>query len=132
MIELKHLATYLPYRINVQIERLKYPIGKEIVELSLKNIDQFDNKKMWKFKPILRPMSDLCPDHPAMLEIQGHHTVDFNIGNTFVEIENECNSDPYSVEWLPYKCFEILLKHHIDVLNLIGQGLAISIHDLEK
>lgn len=122
-LELKYLAPYLPYRLQVEIERLKYPCGKEIVELNLKNIEQFDNKKMWKFKPILRPMSDL-------------HNTELTYKEKATE-KSICNNDDYVIE-KDFKKTEIvsasfylwLISEHFDVFGLIEKGLAIDINTL--
>lgn len=129
-LELKHLSPYLPYGLKIAYG--KTPVICEMTTNQCSNdtmtIDMVLENEF--YQPILIPITDLNEYHPAMIEINKIHTVSYNAGNTFVELENECDSDPYSVEWLPNACVEILVKHHIDVFGSINKGLAIDINTL--
>jgi hypothetical protein len=57
-LELKHLAPYLPYGLNILIKRLKYPVSEYVEKLSISNLGVIENK-IYNVKPILRPLSDL-------------------------------------------------------------------------
>jgi hypothetical protein len=61
-LELKHLAPYLPYEIEVEVERWSYTFGQYrqnrlIITTDLIRIFQEDYYS--KFLPILRPLEDV-------------------------------------------------------------------------
>lgn len=71
------------------------------------------------FKPILRPMSDFNGS-PADEEI-------FNRFSYYISVTH----DFFNMSETAYSVAEILFKHHFDVFNLIGRGLAIDVNTLK-
>lgn len=120
-LELKHLAPYFPYRLNMcKIDNGKY----FIVDLQILNIIRdYDD-----WKPILRPLSDLTKE------------IEHN-GKTFVPIEELEGYHDFSVmnfEWIgknplryPYSIIQKLFEWRFDVFGLIDAGLAIDINTIK-
>jgi hypothetical protein len=128
-LELKELAAYLPYNLKGILTP-----QKDIVKFTGIVIDvygshevQIDGEGVYalsRFKPILRPLSDLttiCEGSASFLEI----------------LEYECggyrlNSNQFNADYLPYEVVKWLLKHRFDIFNLIPDNLAIDINTLNK
>lgn len=120
-LELKHLAPYLPYGLNVKLEFMEdsnipwYYEDKEIFILEGMMLDWWNSdgkRDITKITPILRPLSDFN-DSEADKEI-------FETGNYYTSVKlNSCMD-------LPYWETQILLKYHFDVFGLIDKGLALS------
>jgi hypothetical protein len=120
-LELKHLASYLPYGVKVM-----RPDNKTILEVKGivfgDRLVFFENSKetygdLTKCKPLLRPLSQL---------------------NLFIdELENIFDTlgyDNYSIEFiakyperLPYEIVQWLLSKHFDIYVLIDKKLAIKL-----
>lgn len=150
-LELKHIAPYLPYGLKVEIERLRYPKGKRIEELTTYNISYFGNDKVWKFKPILRPMSDLEKIYYLDVFVKSAlpNSKDFNSGLSKIETKI-CQKtwgvkipSRYSDEYIKLRVFKrvcdetklshynFFIRHNFDVFGLIEKGLAIDINTLD-
>ncbi|SNB04672.1 hypothetical protein KU06062659_1100003 [Flavobacterium psychrophilum] len=121
-LELKHLAPYLPYELelvarNVVSETPKRIFGK-LNSMNIMSLVENDTL----YKPILRPMSDLHCD----FEID-----DCNVYNSLsARSRSDLNySEPSFTKWA-YDDIQKVLKLHFDVFGLIEKGIAISIHDL--
>jgi len=89
-----------------------------------------DDVFLSEVKPILRPMSDLKKDEwsPYVKLWDLSYLQDIGWGT-------DLNIDGPTSFWGiigNYSMFESFFKNHLDIFDLIGQGLAISIHDLEK
>jgi hypothetical protein len=71
-LELKHLAPYLPYGLNCELDTNVHSILIGL-EKSFSNdsfvgrFDEFGEHNLWQFKPILRPLSDLTKE----IEVNG-------------------------------------------------------------
>jgi len=145
-LELKHLAPYLPYGLNIgQFDNgfmfeLEMVIDyKKLKRGNYVNIDYVDGVK---YKPILRPLSDLTKEieHngekfiPCKQLAKGEH-----FPNTYsfkIEIDTLNVVGYYTPEsWLPlvshYELWEKLFEWHFDVFGLIEKGLAIDINTLK-
>ncbi|ENA1807862.1 hypothetical protein [Flavobacterium psychrophilum] len=123
-LELKHLAPYLPYELelvarNVVSETPKRIFGK-LTSMNIMSLVENDTL----YKPILRPMSDLHCD----FEIDN-----CNVYNSLsVRSRSDLNySEPSFTKWA-YDDVQKLLKLRFDVFGLIEKGIAISIHDIEQ
>lgn len=122
-LELKHLAPYLPYGIQIETVILAYtgnppePSHDEYgsTELTLKNIEQH---LKYGFRPILRPLSDLEKHSPELIG-------EFNL-NGLPKKEMDC------VAGCSYEFVIELFKRHFDVFGLIEKGLAIDINTLDN
>ena len=113
LLELKHLAPYLPYELKIWYKL----IVVDMQELSINNIDKVleDSKH---FKPILRPLSDLTKDDLDTLQC--------------TELYNQINDADFCIHLLPYQIAMYLIENHFDVFGLIEKGLAIDINTLNK
>jgi len=121
-LELKHLAPYLPYDLEVLKTNEE---NKKIKMRSLKKINNaiYINEiyvHTKKFKPILRPLSDLksCCDIYEMIQEYASGDLRWVIVGDLGEIT--------------YSTMQLLLQHHFDVFGLISKGLAIDINTLNK
>ena len=123
-LELKHLASYLPYNLKGLStflgERNIYTIAPDNVMSCL--------GKNAGIKPILRPLSDLTKD----IEVNGEKFVSIE---KLDKIESDVCS--YSIDYyinhtkrLPYYRVQKLLEWHFDIFGLIENNLAIDINTL--
>ena len=153
-LELKHLAAYLPYGINVKHIEYENLCGQEIVNFTkiericndwvtfTKGCDWwFDSENDCEFKLILHPLSDLTK--PIVVE-------GYNDGKEFIpadiifpknEYKNEFERDiaigalklqnAINHSCTYYSIVEILLSWHFDVFNLIANNLAFDINEIK-
>ena len=131
-LEIKHLAPYLPYVLQIFFTDLanKYPLVVSNNSLSIRggiNIKEVIESDY--YVPILRPISDLDKE--------------ITIGNnTFVPhllLGGRPNLTDYDLKYfenniihLSYDLVRQLIEWHFDIFGLIDKGLAISIHDVEQ
>lgn len=103
-LELKHLAPYLPYQLEVinNVNRKS--------ELTLDNFNYYIDKGV---KPILRPLSDLKDFSRAIWK--------------YGMLENE----EQPTLKLSYNEISVLFENHFDVFGLIPNNLAIDINTLK-
>lgn len=123
-LELKHLAPYLPYGLKVG-KHFKNEFYSEVMDTSIMSSLFNDSRK----KPILRPLSDLMIDNifedKAICFIdKSDNGGDFTIDDIYFKYKESSFSD-----WR--NAYEMLLKHHFDIHNLIDKGLAIDINTLK-
>jgi hypothetical protein len=135
-LELKHLAPYLPYGLKIlrdgkvmALSALDKPYKTnddyfvrgetKVVNGTYRQTTSFRVGKndTDKFKPVLRPMSDLNIDDGAWASYAEEIPV---------AIEMDC-----VLEDLPYYIIEQMIANHYDVFGLIDKGLAIDINTLE-
>ena len=136
-LELKHLAPYLPYRLEVMDSDnnidmcigIKYWLGWDVV------CDYewgHSTKPLSSVKPILRPLSDLTKE----IEHNGERFVPidelrYTYSGFYIEFNGSLlikskNTHIYiSIDW-PNAIKEKLLEWHFDVFGLINEGLAIA------
>ena len=149
-VELKHLAGYLPY--GLKAVKLYRPHGQEnkvkesIIEIKGLFIDSdslrfvanmgYDNYCDSSFKPILRPLSDLTEE----IEHNGESFIPIDwLEDKYytLSLHKECERllEEYGHLWFN-QMSHLLVIHlyewHFDVHNLIPNGLAININDLNK
>jgi hypothetical protein len=77
--------------------------------------------------PILKPLSDLSTAEMYMLGYlrwRGGETYSLD----FLEFQHEKSMNLNEI----LEVFEYLYKNHYDVNNLIGRGLGVSVHDVNK
>ena len=135
-LQLKHLAPYLPYNIevkNISLDEQCFAIGG----ISTMNIYSIKNVLNGKIKPILRPLSDLTKEIEFNTEKfipidwfqnEETNTDDYFDGNIWVEYL--FNNENHGVEFIPYGMMVKLFEWHFDVFGLIDKGLAIDINTL--
>lgn len=143
-LELKHLAGYLPYRLNMMFDGKVFGVLSGIrpnLLTELIVIEDIDNNtpiyKNWcvhDTKLILRPLSDLAKEievngiimNPLInLKTQGYN-LDFDDDFTFEDfIKGDFLNNSYGF-------VQLLLCWHFDIYGLIENGLAIDINTLNK
>ena len=137
-LEIKHLAMYLPYQLQVRTE-----IGETNIVSGLYNggvtCEYRGDYDFNKIKPLLRPMSDL--DNPnAKGKSEEYYSFLSKINRTLpdtlqvdsdLDFELDAND---SVHFFPSEkalyLYDFLFENHFDVFGLIGEGLAIDINKL--
>jgi hypothetical protein len=149
-LELKHLHDYLLY--NVKVQYFDNLIGQVVGYMNQdycnpvkiiyngqdnKNINSLMQSeiflKLEDIKLILRPMTDLDSFlEPLYGSLENQDVTDF-LDQDFLDehqifdIEDLAVTDP---RYMPYGTFQLLIKHHFDIFDLIAQNLAVSIHDV--
>jgi hypothetical protein len=149
-LELKHLAPYLPYELNLKIDT-SLGISNRCFEL---DCGHDFNMHLFKgnVKPILRPLSDLTneivignvkfvpidilfeKEYPRHLSKKYYNQTFYNYASvshngTAVSLKVYLGK---IIEQNPRWIFEYLLKWHFDVFGLIEKGLAININALPQ
>lgn len=131
-LELKHLAPYLPYGLNIQtsvitpIARTNRGSSSSVIEkLTVKNIAHYN------IKPILRPLSDLTKEIENFEDLRGFefemHGISSNdMAKSFIESEDRLKLC-YSFDF-----WQKLFEMHFDVFGLIDKGLAIDINTINN
>lgn len=133
-LELKHLAPYLPYRLKIQhIKEKSRAARKEKLSPFTKTLEPLDltpffyGEDDFKYKPILRPLSDLTKEEYNFI---WENETDFDIVESWVNSSFDLES---KLGWkFSYHLWSELFKNHFDVFGLIDKGLAIDINTLEK
>ena len=135
-LTIKHLAPYLPYGLNT-----KYNLSS-VVSLNENVKDEIRDKKLTACnidfvqqfcKPILRPIGEIEEYFDKLYGLLQHQDVTDFFDDGFLDSHNNITIDElynYEPEYMPYGTFQVLVKHHFDVFDLIPEGLAVSIHDV--
>lgn len=149
-MELKHLATYLPYGLKFYDEvsektfdALSF-ITKPIQDYLnyMGSIDQL--LKDEKLKPILRPLSDLTSkiEHNGerfvpieYFEIGDDDKYPYEFDNGNIKLIQKLKtikkySTYFDISFLPFEVVRQLIEWHFDVFGLIEKGEAIDINTL--
>jgi len=132
-IELKHLAPYLPYRVEIYQPNVD---GRNTFTLDVEGLRIMEVQGFEYFKPILRPMSRLTKE--LYYELSGKTEND-----SFGFWYGKHNGDNDKREYLyhsgytsrqyflcdgygqfSYKMMDFFFKNHFDVFGLIPAGLA--------
>jgi len=136
-LELKHLAPYLPYRLKMRCIEDKtnhiLTIAHQTYDLSTVGLYPILKGDFYKkFKPILRPLSDLTKDlyQDEILIRWGGGLSEKATVKWLKAVTDEMKLTAYNA--LRFDFVEFMLEHHFDIFNLIPQGLAISINDINK
>ena len=142
-LELKHLAPYLPYGLEIQVSgenvdddseglpRIFTMVGivdGEVIRNKKGYISNVEEEVEDVF-PILRPLSDLTTSH-NIFEDKAICFIDesdnggsFTIDDIYFKYKESSFSD-----WR--NAYLLLLENHFDVLGLIEKGLAIDINTI--
>lgn len=133
-LELKHLAFYLPYRLQMYCETMN---GCETFQWTLQT-NNIDDALGFQNKPILRPLSDLTKEiempfgkivpmewmfKDLWLDWDGESNCNTTMKNTY-----NCSNSKVLPEFLPQFIFNQLLEMHFDVFGLIEKRLAMDIN----
>lgn len=136
-LTIKHLAAYLPYDVKVSnsINFAEFGICENTIEL-LEGYN-FDNvitdKSEFKIEYCilhLRPLSDLTKE----ITINGETFVPSRYwgDENRIDMISHCSVDYEYCEYLEYFIVEKLLEWKFDIFNLISQGLAININEINN
>jgi hypothetical protein len=140
-LELKNIAPYFPYGIKVQLatpwdnESIKEIVGlsAEHVELIMSRPTDTEYFEFTDIKLILKSISEFCEtDLKQIIEyISSGYWCDA-YENYFEHWFNDaCNTEKLILQ-APQEIFNYFLENHYDVFGLIGEGFAISIHDINN
>ena len=119
-LEIKHLAPYLPYGLNVWLDSPNASGGQGyMMELETINLESAIQRQA---KPLLRPLSDLTKE----IEHNGEKFMPYSI------LMADKTGSVWDIEDLPYSDFVKLFEWHFDVFSLIENGLALDYNDVIK
>lgn len=134
-LQLKHLATYLPYDVRIKDynrEGVLFGItgshGGQVQVLNTSTMKICDFKGTLQFvRPVLHPLSDLDKNIDCVNELYENCS----------EIDSELDYLPefkgnLSNSGISYEAMDILISWHFDVFGLIDNGLAIDINTLKE
>ena len=131
MIELKHVAPYLPYKLK------GFFILSDVINLSPSQKDEKRESTLTKdnvpfflihCKPILKPLSDIYYNVTGG-KVMNDLDCDLKTVHELWDLYNKDKA--FELNDLSYKTYEIALQNHFDVFGLIKKGLAIDINDLK-
>ncbi len=141
---IKELSAYLPYKLEAYVNDL-YPKAELVGITRDMCLFNYFGKALTisngKYKPILRPLSDLTKDEYWKLSGLDPKT---NFGFWYGKRNGTSDKREYityegyssrkyflneGVNQFTWKMMQFFFKHHFDVFGLIEQGKAISIHD---
>lgn len=137
-LELKHLAPYLPYGLEIDLSPLDHMNLDSLLNNKVSYVDDYMNayiklKPSMDFavsshhsfslstcKPILRPLSDLIKE----VEHDGERFVPRS--------KFYGNPTDVTINQMPYAVVQKILSWHFDIFGLIEKGLAIDINTIKK
>lgn len=124
-LELKHISPYLPYKLKM------LDGWGNIKTMTCYHLDDENNGFIVMIKPILRPLSDLTRE----IEHNGERFVPIEYISTSKAVYQRimrrvCNEQ--SLDNLEYWQAERLFELHFDIFNLIPNGIAIDINEINK
>jgi hypothetical protein len=120
-LELNHLSEYLPYSLQIQSE--------DKSDTTILNGKMLTDKywyryfEVLKYRPILKPISDLLKDKIANYDLLGGHRNWTFYGEDWVQFKG--------CQLWSYMDVKTLIEHKFDVFNLIENGLAIDVNTLK-
>jgi hypothetical protein len=131
-LELKHLASYLPYDLQMRnIEdktNHKLTIAHQTYDLSTVSLYPILNEEFYKtFKPILLPLSNIT--NKQLKEFYQFDSVDMELID-IEEWKEELVNMIKGNDKFQLSQFQKLFEWHFDVFGLIEKGLAVDINTL--
>lgn len=108
----------------------KYPEGNATLEITVDNLRKLVIED--KYKLILRPMADF--DNYFGGKWDDDIDVRTFANSDFLQVHGFANTkllNEIKIEWYPIGLFNLLIKHHFDVFNLIKSNLAIDINEFD-
>jgi len=136
-LELKHLAPYLPYGLELRCLNGINSQGEENYSIISFNSKSFSYYSIDNVKPYLRQLNELKNEvgdfyTQTMFDMNGYigDTIDYK--NRYIDSSRtfKIGGDYYVVRELPYDFFDKLCSKRYDVFGLIEAGLAIDINTL--
>ena len=132
-LELKHLAPYLPYKVEIYQPNVD---GRNTFTLDIEGLRIMEVQSFEYFKPILRPMSSLTKELYYKLTGKtendsfgfwyGKHNGD-NDKREYIYHSGYTSRQYFLCEGygqFNYKMMDFFFKNHFDVFGLIPAGLA--------
>ena len=120
-LELKHLAPYLPYGLQITVVNRKLELGTHHSDKTI-HIDMVVRKESL-YKPILRPLSDLTKE----IVHNGEKFVpNKRLDWALAIVENMVEQGNITGYGLSWDLWQLLFEWHFDVFGLIDKGLAIE------
>lgn len=157
-LTIKHLAPYLPYDLELQIDEIYKGFKCKLVifnhTTSFANGVELKSALTFNCKPILRPLSDLIKEIEVngekfvpiaeLLKIKYPYRGDFKDMYASITVDytgypsayysymatKDIIINPNDCENLPYWIIQKLFEWHFDIFNLIPENLAIDINTL--
>ena len=143
-LELKHLAPYLPYKLQClamgegkkqfELQGISDCYYADLHEIGRTVCEQYDFEDVF---PILRPLSDLSSNEwineflGTGMEIAEFKIWAISQPNGFIDFWAQDAKGELQYKF-GYSDYQNLLKHHFDVFGLIEKGLAIDINTLKQ
>jgi hypothetical protein len=134
-LTIKHLAAYLPYGLKYQSQHVE---GSRIYTMEGINVNYnkiySNNDYGWSYikgiKPLLFSLSDLTKE----ITINGETFVPSRYWDdeNRIDMISHCSIDYEYCEYLECFILEKLLEWKFDIFNLIPQGLAININEINN
>ena len=125
-LELKHLAPYLPYGLELQI--LQHPFGIVPRKLELDCGHDFNyHLQEGNVKPILYPLSDFIKFEGLIDEMSEQQVERLS---TYLKLELIPKGGYVSL--LEYNTIIKMFEYHLDIFFLIPKGLVIDKNTLSK
>jgi hypothetical protein len=128
-LELKHIAPYLPYKLQMLFYDIKVGELTRISNYDWEShptrmaIDTNDSEHIWMFKPILYPL-DLTK--PIWFEGKEIVPFDFLTEKFLGDIKGN------NVSHWGYRTVDMMIQMKLDVFGLIPKDFAISVHDVDS
>ena len=126
-LELKHIASYLPYKLNGRYNLKSVVINYGSLEVRDKRLIADNVDFFIQFcTPLLRPLSSL-DTHELIVDLGGEVSDAIFDWCSYFNSDNQ-NKDA-AILCAPFPVIEWCCKNHIDIFSLIDKGLAIAIED---
>ena len=134
-LELKHIAPYLPYGLNLLEEfdinddkvRILRGIELDFVVTDLERFPFNQRLNYYEIKPILHPLSEYCGQITA-----GDIMKKLNCNIKTVHQIWDLQSNEINIENMSVGAYNVMCKNHIDFNNLIENNLAIDINTIKN
>lgn len=139
-LQIKHLAPYLQYELDVIIDGQSNPEKLTGLYYSVSDLPKIfaltpykDYISLKDIKPVLRPLKDLT----EIIKGKGVSYTSYLWYEVISTDNDSFNKDEFyencelgMVEFLPIMVYEHLIKWNFDIFKLIPKGLAIDINTL--
>ena len=117
-LQKKYLLPYIPYDVNVKW--IREDDNEEIIS-TLTISDFYFLMDRCKAKLILKPLHEF-KNYEDILDEFSEHSLD-GFENAFFILGLACNN---RFDFVNYTIMELMFKHHLDIFQLIPQGLALD------
>lgn len=112
-LKLKHLTSYIPYKVNIFDISNGIQTFEACYEFKTSNINRVLNTMKETEKIVLTPLSEY-KSFPEIIDEMSEYEIQM------------IDENPDMVNRLPYDVIELMFKNHIDIFGLIKNELAID------